>query len=213
MSFENLSFQRLDILLQEFVEENEQVACKVKELRDLVLTNPKKNNFYDITSLTWKTGKMKLTEKILLGVLHWYFPEELRFTFHLELERIWGSDFKEIREVLLTSKKTALGFLLIQDRWDERAFLGFLNERSLRTFLTVKFRITDSQKTGKFKKLNFRDYKDKGSKPPEHHREPVYNFRKLLSEEDLFLRRMDLESRIKDLLIQIEDRLKMENVS
>lgn len=211
MSFENLSFESLDLQLQKFVDECPQLLEKIKELRDLVLVNPTKNNKYDLTGLTWNSN-FELNEKILLGILHWYFPEELRFTFNLELDRIWGNDYIEYK-VILISKKVALGFLLVQDRWNEFDFFGnILKAKTLRKFWSLRFKISDSQKTGKFRKLNFCDYKDKGSKPPDHQREPVYNYRKLLTVEDLELRRLASEEKRKLLLIQIEDKLRLENV-
>lgn len=132
------SLYDLDSKLETFCET--QLGSLTKELRLLVLDVPKHQEselpLYDLTKIRLESEviKLKLKEKILLGVLLWYFPEEIKSTIWLWLDEHWGPNEKEVKEVILTSKSWALGYLLVQDKWSDRDFFGNILSRN-----TIKF--------------------------------------------------------------------------
>jgi hypothetical protein len=117
-----------------------QLGTLLKELRLLVLNVPKHQEselpLYDLTKIRLESEaiKLKLKEKILLGVLLWYFPEEIKSTVWLWLDEHWGPNEREVKEVLLTSKSWALGYILVQDKWSDNDFFGNILVKS-----TIKF--------------------------------------------------------------------------
>lgn len=65
-----------------------------------------------------------LEDKILLALLSWYVPMNVRFLLVLWLEENWGPDFREVREIILNNKEWALGWLQVQERWNAGDFFG-----------------------------------------------------------------------------------------
>lgn len=65
-----------------------------------------------------------LEDKILLALLSWYVPRNVRFLLILWLDANWGPDFREVKEVILNNKEWALGWLQIQERWNGNDFFG-----------------------------------------------------------------------------------------
>lgn len=80
----------------------------------------------------------ELNSKICLGILSWFVPEEIHFQLLLFLDTCWGPELQEVKEVLLTSRDSALAWLQIQDRWNANDFYGNVLPRTLRQ-ISVKF--------------------------------------------------------------------------
>jgi hypothetical protein len=107
-------------------------------LIDNLLDGPKHLADYDLTRLVIPTRKTK--DLIGLAVMSWYMTDEIRFLLQLELNSVWPADSKEVGEVLLTSKKFMLAWLIIQDQWNERDFFGnVLDKRLSRIWNSVTF--------------------------------------------------------------------------
>lgn len=86
----------------------------------------------DITTVRLPNCK-SLNQKIFLGILSWYLPEEVRFPVVLWLDQHWGVEKKEVKDIILTSKIYALAWLQVQERWNEYDLFGnYLNERFLK---------------------------------------------------------------------------------
>lgn len=188
----------------------------IKELRNHVLINPTKEEDWipEISNCLRSKVSLKLDEKILLGAIHWYFDENVRFLFNLWLDENWGGEFKEVKSVILSSKTNALGYLLVSDRFNEFDFFGnLLTSRVLKRLshfsLRGPKRSNQIRKSG-IKYPNFCDYKDKGSKRPDHNPEPLYNFRKLRSVEEQMLIEAELGLKTDQLFFLVEERLKKE---
>jgi hypothetical protein len=120
----NLSLNEIDIELKRFY-------CRFLEKRAEALRmnlsdSPKQNqllNQYDLTKIT--LGKFRrLRQKEALALMSWYMPEGVRFLVQLGLREVWGGEYKEVMEVLLTSKDFALTWLLRISNWTERSFFG-----------------------------------------------------------------------------------------
>lgn len=111
---------------------------------------------------------LKLSEKIILGVLQWYMPKELRCLINLWLEENWGSEFRDVKAVLIHSKKTALGYCLISDRWNDRDFFGNILSKNngYKSFVRIKLKRKKRQKPKRV--VRRRGYNDKGFRSPEH---------------------------------------------
>jgi hypothetical protein len=151
-----------------------------------------------------------LKEKILIGVLHWYFPEEIRYLFNLRLEESWGAENLEIRDCLLLSKKTALGWLLVQDRWSTRDFYGnILKNTNLRSLNLSRFK--DRNRSKPKESVFRRGYNDKGSlRDPQ--RSPIYDYKKLRTVSEQILLESLQTQKFQDLLWSIEERLRLEKI-
>lgn len=81
--------------------------------------------FRDFTDLVIPLCRT-LDDKILLAILSWYVPQNLRFQLILWLDQNWGPEQKEVKEVILVSKVWALAWLQIQNRWNANDFFGLL---------------------------------------------------------------------------------------
>lgn len=212
MALTNLTLEQLDSNIEKFLMSQSEFQKRVSWLKNQVLVSPTMEiQKYDFTKLVWPRG-LSLNERIFIGVFSWYLPEEVRFAFHFALEENWGGDFKEVKEVLLLSKRTALGYLLVQDRFNEFDLFGNIlskNSTILRNFRLVRFQEIKQSRKG-IKRINFCDYKDKGSCRPDSNPEPVYDYRKLLTVDQLIERELALQAAVEALLSEIEVRLKAE---
>lgn len=137
----NTSLSKLDSVLIKFYEKELRIKCE--SLRTKILNNPTQDDgieiLFDTTDFR-KQRHMKLKEKTLLGIFSWYFPEEIRWLIQFWLEENWGGESKEIRDVILTSKTTALGYLIIQKEFNNHDFYGnILKNTTLRIFLSPQF--------------------------------------------------------------------------
>jgi hypothetical protein len=108
-------------------------------LTDKLLDSPTYQAEYDLTRLVIPTRKTK--DLIGLAVLSWYMSEEIKTLLQLELRSVWPAEFREVGEVLLTSKEFMLAWLIIQDQWNEYDFFGnVLDKRLSRIWTLVDFR-------------------------------------------------------------------------
>jgi hypothetical protein len=106
---------------------------KTESLRQFLLEGPTHHpNIYldfDLTQIHLKTRK--LSQKIGLAIVSWYFPSEIRFLVHLSLREIWGADLPEVKEILLSSKEFALTWLICESKWTESDFFGNILDKRL----------------------------------------------------------------------------------
>lgn len=144
-----LSREALDLQLRRLYLESD-LPRKIESLRRQVLDSPKQDPGIDLTKLV-NSQLRRLNQKVALGILSWYFPEEISFLTRLFLEETWGTDSKEVLEILLTSKDAALAFLQIQDQWGERDFFGnILNRRTLALLGKTSFRRLKTNKVTRY---------------------------------------------------------------
>lgn len=147
----------------------------------------------------------RLNEKILLAILSWYMPDEIKYLINLKLREIWGKDLQEVREVLLTSKELALGWLLVQNRWGNKDFFGnILKLYQIASFVrTVKLKDKNKSKV-KYKQFK-RGYDDKGSlRPP--HKSPRYDYREVYFYKKI-VEDISLDTRVDSLIHEIYKKL------
>lgn len=140
----------LDQNLRNFYEEF--LRAKDLDLSTTVLRDPKPDAVvqFDISSFR-KPEKFSLKEKMMLGILHWYFSKEIRFSINLWLERHWGQERKEVKEVLLNSKRTALGWLKIQTDFNDSDFYGnYLKQNNFSAFFRLKFQSDRKRKVKRY---------------------------------------------------------------
>lgn len=172
MALENVTLTRLDNQFSKFYKEFLETECE--DRKKLVLDNSKRLLNFDANFISFP--QLSLNEKILLGVLQWYMPLELRVLINLWLEEHWGGEFREIQRLLCTSKYIALGYILVNKRWSARDFYGnILKEKNLKKIKFLKV----GQVKKKAKRIQrHRGYRDKGSlRLP--HQSIGFNFRKL----------------------------------
>lgn len=82
----------------------------------------------DFTSVNFKSKSQDFL--LCLGVIHWWFPEEISFLINLWLEENTKEQILVDMEIILSSKNNALGWLLVQDRWNGNDFFGILNSKA-----------------------------------------------------------------------------------
>lgn len=168
------------------------------------------NSNLDVTSLRLPGAALKFRELVKLSIVHWYFPEEVRFLFRFWLEEHLIEEYREVLEILLVSKETALGWLLIQENWNDSDLWGNIlmpRKELLHWFnkSTVRFQ---SKGPKPRKKVRHRGYRDKGSLGSPH--TPIFNAKKYLEEEDLEFLVVSQQLRKKVLLRKISERLRLE---
>lgn len=130
----NLTLDQLDQSVNKFFDKYFSERCECLRTHLSVSPTQSIDGFqYDLTTLVAKD--LKLKEKILIGITHWYFPVEIRFLFHLWLSENWGAEAQEIRDLLLTSKSTALGYLIIQEDFNESDFFGNILSKTKKDLL------------------------------------------------------------------------------
>jgi len=128
---ENKTFKELDIEIEEFV----RLGFASKDLISLtnqVAMNPTllKGEELNLFSSVKKDG-LRLTDKVFLAVLSWYLPKEIGSLLNLRLEEVWGQERLDLKALLLDSKFTCLGTLLVCDLWNGFDFYGnYLSEKS-----------------------------------------------------------------------------------
>lgn len=186
---------RLDLLesqLQDFYNQHLKDACE--DRKNLVIDSS------NLEQLIFEPNglmlpNLDLTEKILLGVFQWYMPKELGCLINLWLGEHWGGEFKEIKAVLLNSKSSAIGYLLISDRWSNRDFYGNILKKN-RVMKFCKIRIRHRKNSRPRRKVWRRGYNDKGSlRLP--HESISYDYRKLktvsqkLEEEEILTQKTE----------------------
>ena len=201
----NLKPEEFDGKLIQFYETK--LLKKCIDLRKQVLQDSKQptdDYFWDKGSFV-KPKSFKLKEKLMLALIHWYFPEEIKFTINLFLEETWGNERRELKEVLLSSKRSALTWFIIQNEFNERDFFGnYLVLNNFRNFLNLKFKkIT--------KKRNLKKYTG-WCRGPQDHSSRVDNITKRVqwreTEEDYqqrILEEIEFNNTVELIFLKIEE--------
>lgn len=204
--FAKLTYQELDRQLEKFW-----VRCCAKRCEDRripVVVDPDSGlEQLDLEGIYFPVRTLK--EKILLALLQWYFPEELSVQINLWLEEHWGPEHKDEKSVLNSSKSTALGWLLVQERWNEHDFFGnILKEENVRNILKFKY-LRSSFRRAPRRTIRRRGYNDKGTlRLP--HQTHYYDHRKFRSYEEQLEVETQQTEEIRILTQKVVNRLRME---
>lgn len=182
-----------------------QEKCLV--LRNHVLDSSNLQSNYETNAVFFKGKKLK--EKILLGLVSWYLPEEVGFLIRFWLEENWGSEKKEWCRIIGTSKLYALTLILIQDEYSNRDFFGNIASKQYIERSISKVSIPRRNTTRIKRKIRRRGYQDHGSKRPSHLPEPIFFERDLKTVLDQEAENLILENKIFLLLLRIEDYLEI----
>lgn len=92
--------------------------------------------FYDLTRFHFRSRRRQDLQR--LAVMSWYFPEEIRILFQLNLKEHWdGTDpFNVEKEILLDNKELCLAWVLQKSGWTESDFFGnVLNVKEVKALL------------------------------------------------------------------------------
>ena len=182
-----------------------------RKLRSAVIDNS--NLQFDLlepNGIEFKARTIK--EKILLGIFQWFTEPELRCLINLWLEENWGGESKEIMKIINNSKDTALGYLLVSNKWNDRDFFGnFLKNENFYFFNWS--RIRQRNHSAPRRKMRRRGYDDKGTLPSKTNPEPIFDYRKILSVQEQMNREVKQQQIYSLLLEQVWERLILESVS
>lgn len=129
---------------------------KPESLRQFLLDSPKQDLSYfqrfNVTKFVFKDKSKR--SLIRLAILSWYFPEEIRVLFQLNLKEVWTKQdrFCVEKEILLSSKTNCLAWILHESGWKERDFFGnILNEReTIRLLKNLNFWRLSQRKVQKY---------------------------------------------------------------
>lgn len=155
-----LKLKELECQLLKFYEQNLKDVCEDRRRAVVVSSNLSNDNYLEPNGL--KIPHLNLKEKILFATFSWFMPKELGCLVNLWLEENWGGDQLEIKAVLLNSKETALGYLLVSDRWNERDFFGnILIKENMKKLSRISIRHRQTSKPKR--EVWRRGYNDKGS--------------------------------------------------
>lgn len=206
------SYEQLDTFFQRKFDT--EFASRCKSLRSTVSDTSKWESNFDLTRLKLPSHAKKKNEMIKLCLIHWYFPEEVRFLFRLWLEENMIVEYKEVFELLLVRKEVAIGWLLVQDEMSDSDLWGNLlcPKRPLLSWFNSQY-VKFEFKTRKAKKVQrHRGYRDKGTLRFPHQTRGinVKTYREEWLEEFLDCSQ---QLRKKVLLNRILERLEQENVS
>lgn len=156
-------------------------------------------------------GHLKLKEKLILGVILWYLPDEIRVLGQLELERIWGGERKEWLAMLINSKLLALGLLLEQDAYNDNDLWGNLLTESFLSRILLRFPVDLKKKRSRAQlPQRRRGHRDSGGERKIYLGPNRIDFNKLKTPLQLEKERILLEIRISDFREQIERRIVQE---
>lgn len=205
------TLDQLEKNLEKFFNQNwiQEVSRK---LRDAVVDNS--NLQFDLLEPNGIRFNAKtIREKILLGIYQWFTEPELRCLINLWLEENWGGESIEIVKVLNNSKDTALGYLLVSDKWNDRDFFGnFLKNEN---FIFFKWSsLKRRNHSAPRRKIRRRGYDDKGTLPSKTNPEPIFkDYKKILSVQEQMNREVELQLKITLLYEIIWDRIMLESCS
>lgn len=151
MAFQKHNLKLIDSQLEKFV--SSELSETTENLRQLVLDSPTQLTRtvmkLDLTKLQLKFSKER--DFICLAILSWYFPEEIRFLFQMELEDTWKTQSREVKEVLLTSKDYALTWLICESHWNESDFFGnVMNKSFAKLFRLTEFKRISQKKVPRY---------------------------------------------------------------
>jgi hypothetical protein len=150
---------------------------KMKKLHTLLLVESETETCnFDFTK--YSLPELSLDEKISLGVISWFTPEEIRWTLQFWIIDNWGGEFKEVKDIILTSKNIALGYLIIQNRFSSSDFFGNILRKLSKKINSNSFNF-QRVKTGKVDKYTgyCRGYGETGTWSPH---QPEKGLRKTL---------------------------------
>lgn len=123
----NLNLRDLDSTLKRFYDQSSGPK-KTESLRMSLSDSPKlySDGQINFDPTQFYFGTRRRQDLIVLAIFSWYFPEEIRILFQLDLAEHWEKcdKFYEVKEILLTSKEFALSWLILQDQWNEFDFFG-----------------------------------------------------------------------------------------
>lgn len=182
---------------------------ELKLLTAKVSMNPTLLKGEELNSFRFR-GILTLRDKLFLGILLWYVPNEIRVLGQLWLEENWGGERREWIAVLNTSKVTALGLILVQDDFNDNDLWGnYLTENYFR-LLIAKF----PKKLKRIRKRSRPTVRRRGHRDSaggrEYHGPNKIDFSKIISEEEYLLKESELELRIQNLRRDIDARLQLE---
>lgn len=196
------NYEKLFAELDLFYHTHLQKECKV--LRKRVLDSSKRSDEFLANDL-FLPGKLSLDNRILLMVISWWMPSEVRPLLQLKLEESWGGEFQEYKDVCLISRDHALGVLLVSNRWSDRDFYGnILKEGPLVKLLSGT--VPKRRSIRVRKRVRRRGYQDHGSLRPVH-KSVSFVGRKLLTSTEQLLREAEKVRRTQDLILLVEERL------
>lgn len=115
-------YEKLDHGINKYYERHFSKKMKKLQTQLLVKSDTIDNVTVDFTQ--FQISQLKLDELIALSVISWYTPEEIGYLLRLWLMENWGSNYKEVEDIVLTSKRLALGYLLVQNRFSNNDFFG-----------------------------------------------------------------------------------------
>lgn len=113
------------------------------DLSRAVFQDPKHHPDYHLDIGSFHNNRhFKLKEKIVIAILSWFCSEGIRYSLNLWLEANWGAERKEVKEILLHSKQSALGWLFIQEDFNDNDFFGnYLRKEAITPFLKLKMKV------------------------------------------------------------------------
>lgn len=204
MAFKSTDLDLIDRQLWKFYHNN--LSETTESLRQLVLDSPtqlsKVTMKLDLTKLIFKFSKE--SEFQTLAIMSWYFPEEMRFLFQMELSENWRGQSDGVKEILLTSKDYALTWLMRVSRWNESDFFGnHLNKSFCRKFNLTEFKKISQKKVQRYSGY-CRGYQDTNRGAPSSLRREHWAKSTLLEEEQ---RQLEIEMTISSLFTRVEEEL------
>lgn len=143
-------------------------SSKMKKLHTLLLVESDTETCsYDFTK--FRIPELTLDEKISLGVISWFTPETIRWTLQFWIIENWGGEYKEVKDIILTSKNLALGYLIVQNRFSSSDFFGNILRKLSKKINSNSFDF-QKEKTGKVEKYTgyCRGYGETGTWSPHH---------------------------------------------
>lgn len=202
MAFKSTDLDLIDQQIRRFFQRN--LSETTESLRNQVLDSPtqlsKVAMSMDLTKLCHKFTKEHEFET--LAIVSWYFPEEIRILFQLELSENWRGQSVGVKEILLTSKDYALTWLLRVSKWNESDFFGnYLNKSFVKKFGLTEFAKVSKKHVKRYSGY-CRGYQDTNRGAPSCLGREHWAKSTLLEEEQ---RQLVLEMTIKSLFQRVEE--------
>lgn len=205
------NFEQLDQFFQKKFDVELRRVCE--SLTSLVSDSSKWNSeSIDLTKLRMPGCALKFKEMVKLSIVHWYFPPEIRFLTRFWLEEHLIVEYQEVLEILLTSKEVAIGWLLVQEQWNDSDLWGNVLSPKKELLHWFKFpSVRLASKGPKAKRTErHRDYRDGKTRRTPH--TPIFNKKTYLEEEDLEFLVVSQQLRKKVLLRKIVQHLELEKI-
>lgn len=163
----NVQIQKTDNYLKKFSEKHLSEFCEDRRNQVFRTTKHETENFHRVFELVGPR-RLKLKECYILGILHWYFPDEIRYLVNLYLYENWTEHDLVEKEVILSSKKNMLGWIHTQEKFTmKHIFSGIIHKQNLKSVNKLKIksylRSSGAEKSDKRYSGWCRGPKDKGS--------------------------------------------------